>query len=140
MSAEGTVASGRLTTMPGRRTQWTRLGIAMGYTDTAAKRAEIHAATEEMGWEAPDRLAGVLETAPVRFLLAGLFCGRRRILRAAATTDLRPDIAGRQRRLIGLESLTGDRYVLLEVRYEAIDLLHQMVTQELALDRTGVTV
>jgi hypothetical protein len=139
MSAEGTAASGRLTTMPGRRMQWTRLGIAMGYTDTAAKRAEIHAEIEEMEWEAPDRLAGVLETAPVRFLLAGLFFGRRRMLRAAATTDLRPDVAGRERRLIGLESVTGDRYVLLEVGYEAVDVLHQTVTQELARDRTGVT-
>jgi hypothetical protein len=103
----------------------------MGYTNTAGKRAAIRAAVNAMIWVDPDQLADILDAVPVRFLVAGLFFGRAGQLHAAATTPLPvgavltavgPDGA---RRLIGLQSVTGDRYVLVDLGYEAIDLLHQ---------------
>jgi hypothetical protein len=102
----------------------------MGYTNTAAKRAAIHAAIAGMVWVDIRELADVLDTAPVRFVVAALFYGRARQLRFAATTPL-PGSAGLStvgpdgaRRLIGLQSVTGDRYLLLDLGYEVIDLLH----------------
>ena len=123
--------TGRTAGLPARQARWTRLGAAMGYTNTPAKRAAIHTAVEAMVWVDPHRLADVLDAAPVRFVVAGLFCGRAWQLSSAATTPLPgsseltavgPDGA---RRLIGLQSVAGDRYVLLDLGYEVIDLLHQ---------------
>ena len=123
--------TGRTAGLPARQARWTRLGATMGYTNTPAKRAAIHAAVESMVWVDPHRLADVLGTAPVRFVVAGLFSGRAGQLHAAATTPLptggEPTAVGPDgpRRLIGLQSVTGDRYVLLDLGYEVIDLLHQ---------------
>ena len=110
---------------------WTRLGATMGCTNTPGKRATIRAAVDAMIWVDPDQLADLLHAVPVRFLVAGLFCGRTWQLHAAAA-EPRPVGAGptavgpgRARRLIGLHSVTGDRYVLVDLGYEAIDLLHQ---------------
>src|SRR5690242_3950520 len=98
--------------LPTRQAQWTRLGIGMGYTNTAAKRAAIHAAIDGMVWVDKRALADVLDAAPVRFVVAGLFYGRAWQLRYAATTPL-PSSAGLStvgpdgdRRLIGLQSVT----------------------------------
>jgi hypothetical protein len=122
--------------LPTRQSQWTRLGIGMGYTNTAAKRAAIHVAIEGMVWVDIRALADVLDAAPVRFVVAGLFYGRAWQLRLAATTPL-PGSAGLStvgpdgdRRLIGLQSVTGDRYLLLDLGYEVIDLLHLTVAPE----------
>ena len=111
--------------------RWTRLGRRMGYTNTASKRAGIRAAVDAMIWVGPERLADILDAVPVRFLVAGLFFGHAGQLHAAATTPL-PTSAGltdvgpdSDRRLIGLQSVTGDRYVLVDLGYEVIDVLHQ---------------
>ena len=128
--------TGRTAGLPARQARWTRLGATMGYTNTPAKRAAVHAAVDAMDWVDPQRLAGVLGTAPVRFVVAGLFCGRAWQLCSAATaalptggelTAVGPDGA---RRLIGLQSIAGDRYVLLDLGYEVIDLLHQTTIRE----------
>jgi hypothetical protein len=120
------------TSAPAYRDRWTRLGRRMGYTNTAGKRAAIRAAVDAMIWVDPDQLADLLHADPVRFLVAGLFFGRAGQLHAAATTTPLPSGAGltnvgpdSDRRLIGLRSATGDRYVLLDLGYEVIDLLHQ---------------
>ena len=123
--------TGRTAGVPARQARWTRLGAAMGYTNTPAKRAAIHAAVDCMDWVDPQRLADVLGTAPVRFVVAGLFCGRTWQLCSAASTALptsgEPTAVGPDGacRLIGLQSVTGDRYLLLDLGYEVIDLLHQ---------------
>ena len=123
--------TGRTAGLPARQARWTRLGTTMGYTNTPAKRAAIHAAVESMVWVDPHRLADVVDAAPVRFVVAGLFCGRTWQLCSAARaalptggelTAVGPD---GPRRLIGLQSVTGDRYLLLDLGYEVIDLLHQ---------------
>ena len=123
--------TGRPAGLPARQARWTRLGTTMGYTNTPAKRAAIHAAVDCMVWVDPHRLADVLDAAPVRFVVAGLFCGRPWQLSCAASTAL-PTSGGLTavgpdgpRRLIGLQAVTGDRYVLLDLGYEVIDLLHQ---------------
>jgi hypothetical protein len=122
------------TSVPARayRDRWTRLGRKMGYTNTAGKRAAIRASVDAMIWVDPHRLADLLHADPVRFLVAGLFFGRVWALHAAASTPLPVGAGltavgpGGARRLIGLHSVTGDRYVLLDLGYEAIDLLHQI--------------
>ena len=122
--------------LPTRQARWTRLGIAMGYTDTPGKRAAICTAVDSMVWVDPDQLADILDTAPLRFVVAGLFSGRAWQLYSAATTPL-PGSAGLTtvgpdgaRRLIGLQSVTGDRYLLLDLGYEVIDLLHDTVIRK----------
>ena len=107
-----------------RQTVWTRLGNALGYTNTEAKRGEIRAAAEQMVWRAPAELAAVLDTAPARQVIAALFYGRTWALDRAAVVDLPTDEAGRARRLIGLAAVTGQRYVLLHTDHEVIDLVH----------------
>ena len=125
------------TPAPAYQDRWTRLGRRMGYTNTAGKRAGIRAAVDAMIWVDPERLADILDAVPVRFLVAGLFFGQAWALHAAATTPL-PAGAGltevgpdSDRRLIGLRSATGHRYVLLDLGYEVIDLLHQTDIQPL---------
>jgi hypothetical protein len=121
--------------LPARQARWTRLGAGMGYTDTESKRASIRAAVEAMVWVDPVQLSDVLEAAPVRYHVGGLFHMRRWALAAAAVVSIN-DAAGPsspldgQRRLIGLRSVTGERYVLLDLGYEAIDLLHDIPTVE----------
>jgi hypothetical protein len=119
--------------LPARQVRWTRLGAGMGYTNTEAKRAAIRAAIEAMVWVDPAQLCSVLEWAPVRCYVGGLFYLRRWALIAAAVVAF-PDAAcparplDGERRLIGLQSVTGERYVLLDLGYEAIDLLHDTPT------------
>jgi hypothetical protein len=121
--------------LPARQVRWTRLGAGMGYTNTEAKRAAIRNAVESMTWVDPVQLAELLESAPVRYYVAGLFHLRKWALEAAAVMPF-PDAAcsarplDGQRRLIGLRSVTGERYVLLDLGYEAIDLLHDTPTVE----------
>jgi hypothetical protein len=103
----------------------------MGYTNTAGKRAAIRAAVDAMVWVDPDQLGDLLQADPVRVLVSGLFFGRAWHLHAAAITPLPVGAGltavgpGGARRLIGLHSVTGDRYVLVDLGYEAIDVLHQ---------------
>jgi hypothetical protein len=121
--------------LPTRQPRWTRLGAGMGYTNTEPKRAAIRNAVERMVWVDPAQLADLLETAPVRYYVTGLFYLRRWALDAAAVVPF-PDAAhpasplDGQRRLIGLQSVTGERYVLLDLGYEAIDLLHDTPATE----------
>jgi hypothetical protein len=118
--------------LPTRQRRWTRLGAGMGYTNTEPKRAAIRAAVEHMPWVDPDELADVLNTYPVRHFVGGLFYGRRWALCKAAVIAA-PEFVGvgpppgvlSPRRLIGLESVSGDRYVLLDLGHEALDLLHE---------------
>lgn len=124
--------------LPARQARWTRLGAGMGYTNTETKRAAIRNAIETMGWVDPAQLSDVLESAPVRQYVGGLFYLRPWALTAAAvvpfpdqTCPARP-LDG-QCRLIGLQSVTGERYVLLDLGYEAIDLLHDTPTREAVL-------
>jgi len=104
----------------------------MGYTNTEPKRASIRAAVEHMQWVDADELADVLDTYPVRHFVGGLFYGRRWALCKAAVIaapefiDVGPPPGVlSQERLIGLESVDDDRYVLLELGHEALDLLHE---------------
>jgi hypothetical protein len=114
--------------MPVRQTHWTRLGSVMRYTDTEPKRAEIRAAVATMVWVEPDQLGDVLQSPPVRFVVAGLFHGCTRALHRASVCDLVGDDRYPRGRLIGLESVTGDRYVLLDTGHDAIDILHGTTT------------
>jgi hypothetical protein len=124
-----TTTSTTTAALPPRQARWTRLGAGMGYTNTETKRVAIRAAVDAMDWVDPDQVAGVLDWAPVRHLVAGLFYLRRWALSAAAVTSL-GDASGLaagtdgQRRLIGLQSVSGERYVLLDLGYEAIDVMH----------------
>jgi hypothetical protein len=113
------------TTPQARQLIWTRLGNALGYTSTETQRSEIRAAVEQMTWRDPAELADVLETAPARQVVASLYYGRAWALDHAALIALPDDAAGRPRQLIGLESVTGQRHVLLHLDYEVIDLLHE---------------
>jgi hypothetical protein len=124
-TAEIDTASGRPARLPIRQLTWTRLGTAMGYTDTSAKRDEIRAAVEAISWVEPIELSDVLDTPPARQVIAGLFYQRPWALHLAASVRLPNDAAGRPRRLIGLQSITGYRYVLLSLDYEVVDLLHE---------------
>jgi len=115
--------------LPARQMRWTRLGAGMGYTNSEAKRAAIRAAVETMTWVDPAQLSEVLDAFPVRYYVGGLFHLRRWALAAAAVVPFpdtecpaRPLDGARQ--LIGLQSVGGERYVLLDLGYEAIDLLH----------------
>ena len=58
---------------PGRQVRWTRLGVGMGYTNTEPKRAAVRAALDHMDWLRPEQLSDVLEAAPVRLHVGGLF-------------------------------------------------------------------
>jgi len=125
--------------LPARQVRWTRLGAGMGYTNTEPKREKIRAAIEQMDWRDPDQLRDVLDAAPLRLIVNSLFdSGRSWPLVAAAVIAL-PDPPEqshgftRSRRLIGLESVDGERYVLLDLGYEVIDLRHDHpVSQEVA--------
>jgi hypothetical protein len=108
-----------------RQVRWTRLGITMGGTDTEPKRARIWAAVAALVWVEPEQVSDVLHAAPVRFLVAGLFQGQAWELQRAAVAALpAADRLPLGARMVGLESVTGDRYVLLENGHEAIDILH----------------
>jgi hypothetical protein len=116
--------------LPRRQVRWTRLGAGMGYTSTEPKREQIRAAIEQMDWRDPERLRDVLDAAPLRLIVNSLFhSGRTWALVAAAVIAL-PDLPEqshgfpRSLRLIGLESVDGERYVLLDLGYEVIDLRH----------------
>ncbi len=123
--------------LPRWQVRWTRLGAGMGYTNTEPKREQIRAAIERMDWRDPDQLRDVLDAAPLRLIVNSLFyCGRTWALAAAAVIAL-PDPPEqshgftRSPRLVGLESVDGERYVLLDLGYEVIDLRHDHpVTQE----------
>jgi hypothetical protein len=119
--------------LPARQVRWTRLGAGMGYTSTEAKRAAIRRAIEAMDWAEPAQLRDVLDAPIIRFYVTGLFYGRAWALTAAAVVPLpdgvTPDLH-RTGRLIGLQAATGERYVLLDLDYEAIDLLHDRPTVE----------
>jgi hypothetical protein len=112
--------------LPARQVRWTRLGAGMGYTNTDPKREAIRAAVARMGWTEPEQLRGVLDEPIIRFCLNGLFYGRAWALHRAGVesiTDL-PEHPGGAYRLVGLEAVTGERYLLLDLGYEAIDILH----------------
>jgi hypothetical protein len=117
------------TALPGRQVRWTRLGAGMGYTNTEAKRAAIRAAVDRMSWVEPDQLREVLDAAPIRYYVGGLFYLRPWALAAAAVAPL-ADTANpagnitEPARLVGLASVSGERCVLLDLGYEAVDLLH----------------
>jgi hypothetical protein len=124
-AAEVDTASGRPAHLPIRQLTWTRLGTAMGYTDTSAKRDEFRAVVAAFEWVEPSELSDVLDAPPARHVIAGLFHQRPWALHLAASVRLPNDAAGRSRRLIGLQSVTGYRYVLLSLDYEVVDLLHE---------------
>jgi len=123
-----TIITNRPVPVPARQARWTRLGITLGHTNSAAKRTEIQSAVETMTWVEPNDLHHVLDTAPTRFVIASLFYGRPWALHRAAVTDLGEEDTGRSRRLIALESVNGERFLLLDVGYEVIDLLHETPT------------
>ena len=118
-----------IATLPARQVHWTRLGAGMGYTNTEPKRAAIRAAIEAMTWVDPDQLRDILDATPIRYYVGGLFYLRPWALAAAAVAPL-ADAANpagnitEPARLVGLASMSGERYVLLDLGYEAIDLLH----------------
>ena len=113
---------------PARVVHWTRLGAGMGYTNTEPKRQAIRAALDAMVWLDPVEVADVLDSRPVRFHVRGLLFGRLWALSAAATVPLPEGVAPdpfKTGRLIGLAAVTGERWVLLDLGYEALDLYHE---------------
>jgi len=133
MTSTKTTTPPTTATLPARQVRWTRLGVGMGYTNTEPKRAAIRTAIEAMVWVDPEQLRDVLDACPVRYHVAGLFYRRVWALAAAAVEPLPadatpPDTLAGERRLIGLESVDGERYVLLDLGYEAIDVLHDTPT------------
>jgi hypothetical protein len=116
-----------------RQVRWTRLGAGMGYTNTEAKRAAIRTAVEALTWVKPEQLRDVLDVPIIRFYVTGLFYGRAWALHRAAVAPpadgVTPD-PYRTGRLIGLQAVTGERYVLLDLGYEAIDLYHDRPASE----------
>jgi len=135
-----TAATNPRAALPGRHARWTRLGAGMGYTNTEPKRAAIRAAVETMTWVDPEQLRDVLDTAPIRFYVGGLFYLRPWALHRAAVAPF-PDAAiapgnlSAPARLVGLASVSGERYVLLDLGYEAIDLLHDTPAAEAVVAR-----
>lgn len=95
---------------------WTRLGRAMGVTESAAARDEIRVAAEQMPWVEPHQLQ-VLTEVPAQAVVAAIFSGRRDDLGRAGVAVLAGKEAGR--RLIGLEDADGRRYVLVHDDYRA---------------------
>ena len=108
---------------------WTRLGRAMAFTNSRAKRAAIRTAMTKFIWVHPDEIADVLGAAPLRFVVAALL--RPGHLVAAATTQLSSSSSGialglgRDPKLIGLQSDAQERYVLLDLGYEVVYVLHE---------------
>jgi hypothetical protein len=101
--------------LPGRQVTWTRLGNGMGYTNTEAKLAEIRTELERMVWRDPSELADLLDVAPTRQVIPFLLGGRRWALHRAAVATLPPtDPLRGERRLLALESVSGERYLLLD--------------------------
>jgi hypothetical protein len=97
-----------------RQLTWTRLGSGMGYTNTEAKRAAIRAAVERMAWQDPTELAAVLYAAPARQVIAVLLADWQEALHKAALADLPPNPFIQRRRLLAIESITNERWVLLD--------------------------
>jgi hypothetical protein len=119
--------------LPARVVQWTRLGAGMGYTDTETKRAAIRTAIDTMAWTDPGELTDVLDAAPVRYVVRGLLDGRMWAFAAAAITPLPDGICPdpfKTGHLIGIRTVTGERWVLLDLGYEALDLLHDTPATE----------
>jgi hypothetical protein len=111
------------TDLPVRQVSWTRLGSGMGNTDTEARRAEIRAEVERMVWRSPCELADVLDVAPARQVITFLLGGRRWALHRAAVARLSPGPFSNERRLLAVELVSGERYVLLDdCGYEWIHL------------------
>jgi hypothetical protein len=124
--------------LPARQVRWTRLGAGMGYTNSEAKRATVRAAIEAMNWVEPEQLRDLLGAPIIRFYVTGLFYGRSWALHQAAVTPLPDGVAPdpyRCGRLIGLQAVSGDRYVLLDLGYEAIDLFHDRPATEQVMPR-----
>jgi len=130
------VATSRV--LPARQVRWTPLGAGMGYTNTESKREQIRAAVAAMDWVEPEQLRDLLEAPILRFYVTGLFAGRTWALRQAAVTPLPDGVASdpyRCGRLIGLHAVTGERYVLLDLGYEAIDLFHDRPASDQVMPR-----
>ena len=75
----------------------------------------------------------MLDAAPVRYFVGGLLYGRMWAFAAAAVAPLPDGICPdpfKTGRLIGIRTVTGDRYVLLDLGYEALDLLHDTPSVE----------
>ena len=108
---------------------WTRVGRAMAFTNSRAKRAAIRTAMTNLIWVHPDEIADVLGAAPLRFVVAALL--RPGHLVAAATRRLSSSSSGialglgSDPMLIGLQSDAQERYVLLDLGYEVVYLLRE---------------
>jgi hypothetical protein len=133
------VATSRV--LPARQVRWTPLGAGMGYTNTEPKREQIRAAIEALDWVEPEQLRDVLEAPIIRFYVTGLFYGRTWALTAAAMTPAPAGIATdpfrhcSPWRLIGLQAVSEERYVLLDIGHEAIDLFHDRPATERVMPR-----
>jgi len=128
-------AAATMPTAACRQANWTRLGRRMGYTDSEPKRSAIRAAVARMTWVDPCQHADVLDASPMRTYVDALFDRRREALYRAAVIDLPPDPRlspgpDGYPRLIGLWSLTGERHVLLDLGYEALNLMRDTVRAE----------
>jgi hypothetical protein len=106
--------------VPARQVVWTRLGNAMGYTNTEPKRAEIRAALDTMTWTDPAELAD--QVHGLARAIADVYYGRVWALEYAGVATLPDDVHGQTRQLVGLQSVSGQRYVLLHAGYELIHL------------------
>jgi hypothetical protein len=128
-------AAATIPTAACRQANWTRLGRQMGYTDSEPKRSAIRAAVARMTWVDPCQHADALDASPVRTYVDALFDHHREALYRAAVIDLPPDPGlwpgpDGHPRLIGLWALTGERHVLLDLGYEALNLMRDTVREE----------
>ena len=107
--------------------------------DAGEYSADDHDALDELDRlrEALDALRDVLDAPIIRFYVTGVFSGRAWALTAAAMTPVPAGIAtdpvrdhSPWRRLIGLQAVSGERYVLLDLGYEAFDLYHDRPASE----------
>jgi hypothetical protein len=138
MTATATQITTTTGVLPVRQVRWTRLGFGMGYTNTEVKRQAIRTAVEAMDWVEPEQVRDVLDAPIIRFYLTGLFYGRAWALNRAAVAPLPDGVTPdpyRTGRLIGLQAVTGERYVLLDLGYEAIDLVHDQLAVEQVMPR-----
>jgi hypothetical protein len=79
----------------------------------------------------PAELAAVLYAAPARQVIAVLLGDRPWALHQAALAELPPGAYGRRRRLLAIESATGERWVLLDdCGYEWIHLCTDRIARE----------
>jgi hypothetical protein len=90
-----------------------------------------------MDWRTPAEFAAILDATPARQVITVLLSGRRQAVHRAAVVAFNPGLVGRPCRLLGIESDSGERYVLLDDGgYELVHLYTDRPTRDdVAVDK-----